>query len=319
MMLSVIIVNWNGGHLIIECLNSIFKSKTSFAYEVIVVDNNSQDHSPQEISKRFPKVILLQQKRNLGFGKGNNLGVRRASGKFILFLNPDTIINNDTLEGLVGFISKHPEAGIVGCKVLYPNGSLQKSAYRKFPGISNHILEYNYLLRGLILAKHPNWDKSVFPTKDYSKTLEATHLMGSCLLVRRQEFQTIGGFDENFFLYREETDLCARYLRDGYKIVYTPSVSIKHHMGGVSRNKFTPASNYYMESTYKFFNKYKGKFYTFTAWISALLSLIFNSFTLLSLKSFLRRKYLAVNGDFWLGTNNHMLSWHLKNFLRVIK
>lgn len=318
MSLSIIIVNWNGGSLILDCLNSIYKNKPQIPFEIIVVDNNSSDMSNKIIKKNFPQVKLSQQTANVGFGKGNNIGVKQAKGENILFLNPDTKVDASTLDFLVHYLQKNPDVGILGCKVLYPNGLLQRSAYKNFPGLINHILEYNYLLRGLLLSRKPSFDRMTFPEKDFDKTLDAKHLMGSCLLVRKNEFKKIKGFDEKFFLYREETDLCLRYLKNGFKIRYIPNVTIRHHMGGTSGNVYTPASNYYMESTYRFFLKHRGRLYIILAWLLAVLSLLMNLVLLLLLKIFFINRFNRYNGSLWIEINNQMLKWHRNNFIQIL-
>ena len=311
-------MNWNGGTLINDCLSSIYDNKSSKPFEVIVVDNNSSDRSSDIIKKKFPQVNLLQQKSNLGFGSANNIGVRKAKGKNILFLNPDTRIGVNTLDFLVGYLQENKRVGILGCKVLYPDGRLQRSAYKRFPGLLSHILEYNYLMRGFLMSKKPYFDDMAFSETDFDSIINAKHLMGSCILVRKKDFESLNGFDEKFFLYREETDLCLRYLKKGFEIRYVPNVRIIHQMGGLSNNQYTPANIYYMESAYRFFLKHRGRIYVIFAWLLAVLSLVTNLILLLLLKIFLPRKFNNYNGTLWLTINSRMLNWHSKNVLRIL-
>ena len=218
--LSVIIVNWNGAEFVGKCLQSVFESKFNKPWEVIVVDNNSSDKSV-EIIKQFPQVIAIENKENVGFGAANNQALKQATGKFVFLLNPDTQIFPDNLEKLVEKIEEEEKIAIVAPQLVNENGSLQKEI-GTFPGLVDSIL---VLLK---LHRLPFFKDLVYPKVDYSQEQEAEHLMGSALLIRREVLDSVGVFDEHFFLWFEETDLEKRIKEAGWKLIYYPQVRVVH-------------------------------------------------------------------------------------------
>lgn len=218
--LSVIIVNWNGAEFIGKCLKSVFESRFNKPWEVVVVDNNSSDKS-REIIKQFPRVIAIENKENIGFGAANNQALKQARGKFVFFLNPDVQIFPDDLEKLVEKIDEEEKIAVVAPQLVNENGSLQKEIGH-FPGLVDSIL---VLVK---LHRLPFFKYLVYPKVDYSQEQEAEHLMGSALLVRREVLDTVGVFDEHFFLWFEETDLEKRIKGAGWKLIYYPQVRVVH-------------------------------------------------------------------------------------------
>lgn len=218
--LSVIIINWNGAEFIGKCLKGVVECRFSKPWEVIVVDNNSSDKS-REIIKQFPQVIVIENKENIGFGAANNQALRQARGKFVFFLNPDVRIFPDDLEKLVEKIEEGERVGVVAPQLVNEDGSLQKEIGR-FPGLIDSIL---VLVK---LHRLPFLEDLVYPGVDYSQEQEAEHLMGSALLVRRNVLDSVGVFDEHFFLWFEETDLEKRIKDAGWKLIYYPQVHVVH-------------------------------------------------------------------------------------------
>ncbi|MBW4443220.1 MAG: glycosyltransferase family 2 protein [Plectolyngbya sp. WJT66-NPBG17] len=226
---SIILVNYNGAEITIECLHSIQSQLHSVPYEVIVVDNASTDQSAASIEKAFPEVKLLRQSQNRGFGTGNNIGAKIASGKYLFLLNTDTILTSDLLPHLVEVIEKDSTIGIIGPKLLNPDGSLQLSTARSISLWG----EYQDLKQKIDYQK---LEARSHISEQFTTLQEVDIVIGAALLIRRDLFESLGGFDETFFMYFEESDLCQRVREKGLKVIYTPSVNLIH-LGGYSVNK----------------------------------------------------------------------------------
>ena len=226
--LAIIIVSWNCRKYLKSCLKSIFQSKKDSSVEIFVVDNNSSDGTVEMVKKEFPKVQLIANNFNAGFAKANNQALKIAKGKYLLLLNPDTEVKADTLTKAVAYLNDHPKAGIMGCKILNPNGSLQNSV-RRFPNLSSQIL---------ILLKFHNFFPDLEPLKkyfakdfNYHKEQEADQIMGAFFMIRKECLDEIGLFDEKFWLWFEEVDFCKRVKDKGWKVLYTPELEIIHAQG----------------------------------------------------------------------------------------
>ncbi|SRR5579883_108171 len=225
---SIILVNYNGASVVLNCLRSLEQFIHSFPYEVIVVDNNSTDGSPDLIAKDFPTVRLIRQSENRGFGSGNNIGVQAAKGDFLLFLNTDIELVSDPLPHLITLIKDHPNAGIVGPKLLNADGSLQLSTAAAI-SISG---EYHTLKQLKQYSANPN----SLSGQQFNRIQAVDIVVGAAFLIRKDLFQTLHGFDETFFMYFEESDLCQRARDLGWAILYTPEVAMIH-LGGYSVGK----------------------------------------------------------------------------------
>jgi len=223
--LSIVIVNWNTCALLRACLTSIFRHPPRACFEVIVVDNASSDPSPEMVRGEFPGVILKTNTANLGFAAANNLGSRLATGRFLLFLNSDTEVHASTLSEALSFMELHPETGVLGCRTLNPDGSLQNSACA-FPTCLRIFAHVSGLSRFVKLPRRRLHERHRHP--DY--------VQGSFLFVSKSVFAQCGGFNEIFFLYGEEVDLCLRLRALGLRIDYHPGIAITHHGGASSRN-----------------------------------------------------------------------------------
>lgn len=219
--LGIIIVNWNTKKFLKNCITSVYRNPPDFSYEVIVVDNASTDSSKKMVKEHFPGVKLIQNPSNLGFAAANNLGVECSQGRHILFLNSDTLVHLGTLTGAVKFMDSHPEAGIMGCKTLNMDGTLQPTAYG-FPSIVRMFSFVIGMNRILKLSRF----------KDLSKTRTSGYIQGSFLLVRKNVLEEVGKFDDKFFMYSEDIDLCHRVKLAGWKAYYYPEITITHFGGG---------------------------------------------------------------------------------------
>ena len=237
MKLSIVILCWNDIKVIGNCLQSIYAGTHSTEFEVIVSDNGSTDGSIEFIHNEFPRVKVIENGANLRFAKGNNVGIRASQGQYILILNPDTIIHDGTLDNMVDYADRHPEAGAVGCRVLNPDGSYQP-CIRPLHTVRSEWCAALFLgpLAHLSDWFHPgiyvNWRGETERTVGW--------LAGCFILVRAELLKRLGGFDEQFFYYYEDTDLCRRIWESGSSILYTPDFTITHLKGHSTTNRFNP-------------------------------------------------------------------------------
>lgn len=245
--LSIVIVNWNTCGLLRACLASIFRHPPRTPFEVIVVENASGDRSAEMVRGEFPGVLLKVNAANLGFAAASNLGSRMAAGRFLLFLNPDTEVHASTLSGALSFMELHPGTGVLGCRTLNPDGSLQSSAFA-FPTCPRIFAHVSGLSR---LGKLPR-------RREHSRFSHPDYVQGSFFFVRKSVFEKSGEFDETFFLYGEEVDLCQRLRRAGLRIDYDPDLSITHHGGASTRNSALHLG-YFVTSCLYLFQKHRSE------------------------------------------------------------
>jgi N-acetylglucosaminyl-diphospho-decaprenol L-rhamnosyltransferase len=253
MKLSIVIICWNDQKVIQQCIESIYSGTTEFDFEVIVSDNGSTDESLSIIRERFPAVKIVENRANVGFGRGNNAGIRVSQGEYVLILNPDTIIIGHALETLVRYADEHSEAGAFGARVLNPDGSFQDCA-RPIPTVRGYLiaaLYFRFLGRffdGLASDIYPGWDGRT--------EREIGFQSGCCVMFRKQLLDQLKGFDEQFFYHFEEVDLCYRVWKAGKSLRFCPNAEITH-LGGqsVSRAPVRFALETY-RSRYRFFYKH---------------------------------------------------------------
>jgi len=228
MDLSIIIVNWNAAHYLIKCVESIRASVRDLTYEIIIVDNCSTTADRDYLRSKLENCTLISSQENLGFARANNIGFRASIGEFTLFLNPDTEIIGSAINQLVEQIKKLPSAGIVGCKLLNSDMSVQLSSIQKFPTIANQVLDAK-ILRTL-WPRCRLWDVS--PLFKATKSVARVEVIsGACMLLNRVVFQDIGMFGEDYFMYCEDVELCYRSHLAGFINYYIGSVTIIHHGG----------------------------------------------------------------------------------------
>ena len=245
---------------ILNCISSLFANPPVRSFETIVVDNASSDGSTQEIRKQFPKVTCVANNQNYGFAGANNQGIKLAKGEYLLFLNPDTIVYSGSLDYLVTFMDNNKDVGACGPKLLNEDGSTQRSA-RKFPLYRGALYRFTFLKYFKIFKNsYRSWLMRDF---DHKSQRDVDQLMGAALLVRKSIIDKIGGFDENFFMYYEEIDLCYRIKQYGWRIVFLPQACITH-LGGRSSQQIPAAKHIMMlRSLLKYFRKNHGIGITF--------------------------------------------------------
>lgn len=226
--LSIIIVSWNVRELLRKCLISIF-NQTRIPFEVIVVDNASRDGSAAMVAKNFPQVRLIRNSKNVGFAKANNQGVKIATGEYMIFLNDDTEIKSGALEKMATWLDQHPETGIIGARLLNPDGSLQLGTARRFPGfkvLATMLLGWHSLLL------RQEWLRRYYMLGDqFTRDTKVDQVMGASLMTRKNLLNKLGGFCEEFWIWFEEVDLCQRCKEAGYKIFVISQAEIVHHQG----------------------------------------------------------------------------------------
>jgi GT2 family glycosyltransferase len=254
--LSIVIICWNDWKVLKDCLESIYKNTHAISFEVIVSDNGSKDESIEQVQRNFPQVRLLLNGQNLGFAKGNNVGINAALGQYILILNPDTIIHENTLDQWIAFATQHPEAGAFGLRVLNPDGSYQVSA-RPFPTVRGEWIAALGLRPLGLLSDTFCSDKYVDWQGDSER--EIGWQSGCCVMFRGDVLKSLGGFDERFFYHCEEVDLCLRVWKAGYPILFTPAVTITH-LGGQSVKRFPIRFEIEkLRNRYRYFHKHFGE------------------------------------------------------------
>ena len=228
MQLSTIIVSWNTRDLLARCLESLFAHPPRASFEVLVIDNASSDGSSEAVQERFPQVRLIQNAENSGFAAATNRGILESDGTFILLLNPDTEIQAGALQTLLDVLESHPEYGMVGPRLLNPDGSLQESCYPA-PTLSREVWRLFHLDRLVPHAIYPmsKWSPNQIRSVDVLK--------GACVLLRREVIEQVGLLDESFFMYSEEVDLCLRVRRAGWQLAWVPQACVIHYEGQSTR------------------------------------------------------------------------------------
>jgi GT2 family glycosyltransferase len=224
--------------------------------EIVVVDCGSYDGCAEMLALEFPQVRFIQSKENIGFGRANNLGASLATGTFLLLLNPDTEMCEDSLTPLVRRFRSLADAGALNCRLLNSDGSMQMTSVQSFPTVLNQLLSANILRR--MFPRLRLWGmKPLFETS--GEPVEAEALSGACILISRKCFEAIGGFSPIFFMYGEDLDLCYRIRSAGWRCYHVPETSIVHHGGGSSQSAASAFSVFMMrESVYKFIYRHRG-------------------------------------------------------------
>ena len=231
--LSIIIVNWNSEAFMRKCLASVYASTKEVDFEVIVVDNASFDCSAESLIAEFPSVKFIQSSTNLGFARANNLGVQAAKGRNLLFLNPDTETIGEAISRMSSFLDATPDAGIVGCRLLNTDLSLQTTCVQRFPSLLNQLVDAEHLRRTLPDLKL--WGMQALNSNGTPVQVEV--ICGACLMIKSRVFNSVGQFSSNYFMYAEETDLCFKTYQAGWKNYYLGSVSVVHHGQGSSASR----------------------------------------------------------------------------------
>ncbi len=228
--LSIIIVSYNTAEITVGAVRSVIDTAKKISYEIIVVDNASTDGSVEAIKKlKSSRVTVIQNKKNEGFSKANNIGVARAEGRYILFLNSDTVVHENTLDGMVEWMDENPKVGAATCKLVMPNGKLDDASHRGFPTPLRSLFHFSGIASifpnsSFFNGYHLGW-------KDINKTHEIEALVGAFMLVRHKAGEDVGWWDEEYFWYGEDLDFCYRLSKNGWKIFYVPEYSTLHYKG----------------------------------------------------------------------------------------
>ncbi|MEK3725851.1 glycosyltransferase family 2 protein [Paenibacillus sp. FSL H8-0034] len=261
MDVSVIILNYNTCQLTLNAIKSVYDSQTSYSYEIIVVDNHSTDNSVMEIKRRHPDVRLIENPSNDGFSKGNNIGIKIAIGRYILLLNSDTIMGSDSLQTMIAFMDQNSSIGAAGCKIVLPDGSLDKACKRGFPTPSASF----YYAFGIskLFPKVPRFNQYQLGYLDPDQDYPVDCLVGAFMMVRKQVMDQVGMLDEEFFMYGEDIDWCYRIKQGGWQIHYYPYTQIVHHKGASSRRKPFKIIYEFHRAMYLFHRKHYRQKYNF--------------------------------------------------------
>jgi hypothetical protein len=235
--------------------------------EVYVVDNGSVDRSVELMKEKFPEAIVIENPMNLGFAKANNQALILSKGKYILLLNPDTQEKEGAIETLRAFMDAHPEAGVVGARLLNSDGSKQNSI-ANFPSLATELLNKS-LLRLLFPKTFPGKERNI------SEPIEVDSVIGACMMVRREVMEQVGLLDEDYFLFLEETDLCYRIKKAGWKVYHVPQAEVYHFQGKSAEKDKKRAKVEYYRSRYQFFKKNRGSWQWFVLLIGLLIKLVF--------------------------------------------
>jgi len=272
---SVLIVNYNVKDYLLQCLRSL-RTPHSISTEIIVVDNNSLDGSIAELQPLFPDVRWVQLDDNIGFGKANNRGLEFCVGRYVLFLNPDTIVAQDTLDVMVTYMDQHPDVGVAGCKVLNPDGSFQVACRR---GLPTPWASFCKLFGLQTLFPHsPLFARYNMTYRSEDETYEVDALIGACMIARREVLEQQGGFDPAFFMYGEDVDLCYRIQKSGWKVMYVHTTSIVHFKGESTKRSSINEVRVFYDAMEIFARKHFGGSRVFLAllrlgiWLRALLA-----------------------------------------------
>jgi len=229
MDISVVIVNYNVREFLNNALISLLKALEGYSSEIFVVDNASDDGSVELIQQRFPQVHLIANKTNVGFAKANNQALSIAKGKFLLLLNPDTLVQEDTFPKLIEFFQNNHDAGMIGCKILNSDGTLQLACRRSFPTPWTAFTKAFGL--SSLFPKSKLFARYNLTYLDPDNSYEVDAISGSFMMLRKDVLEKIGGLDESFFMYGEDLDWCFRVQRSGWKVYYVPTTSIIHYKG----------------------------------------------------------------------------------------
>jgi GT2 family glycosyltransferase len=259
--LSIVIVNWNSKDFLRKCLASVFNETHGLRFEVIVIDSASFDGCDVMLREEYPQVNFIQSEKNLGFAKANNVAFLASRGKAVLFLNPDTEFTGPTINVLLKYLWKLPDAGAVGCKLLNSDGTIQTSCIQSIPTILNQVLDSE--------ASRAKWPRSplwgMAPLHAGSeKPAEVEAISGACAMLKRDVFEDVGLFSENYFMYAEDIDLCDKVRKNGYRNYYVPLATVIHYGGSSTQQAVSNFSVIMMrEAIWRFMRKTKGELYGF--------------------------------------------------------
>ena len=256
--LSICIVSWNVQEDLQACLDSLYQGSHQLSFEVIVVDNASADDTVAVLNQQYPQVCLIASQENRGFAGGCNEGILHAAGRYVLLLNPDTVVPPRALDEIIDFADQHPRAGIVGPTLLFPDGRLQYSC-RHFPTVTAAIFRNTFL--GRIIPGTRSVTDYLMSGWDHNEVREVDWVSGACMLLRRELIEQIGLLDEQFFWGSEDVDYCWRAHKAGWQVLYTPQPQVIHAVGCSSNKAVIPTIINIHRSMYRLYRKHLARWF----------------------------------------------------------
>jgi len=308
--LSIIMVTWNSRVDIAKCLESLEAFCTGSDFEIILLDNASDDGTADYVTAHFPNVHVKASKVNTGFARGNNLAAQKAAGRYLLFLNPDTWVDEDIVSAMVHFLDSHPQAGACAPRILNPDGSLQRGAMRTLPTLETLLYELSGLSR--LFPRSRRFGRYMMTWWDHNDQREVEQPAGACIAMRREVFAQIGGFDEGYFMYYEDVELCHAVLAAGWKIYFLPQTQV-YHRGGQSASQAVQ-KNFpeFYRSQYRYFRRRHGRL---AAWVAKLLVGVAELGKLAALSPLLPMERFLPPAKYWRNRREQFLS-HGRFFLQ---
>jgi GT2 family glycosyltransferase/lipopolysaccharide/colanic/teichoic acid biosynthesis glycosyltransferase len=252
--ISIIIVNFNVKEYLEQLLISLNRALAQITHEIFVVDNASADGSAEHVRRRFPEVILIESKQNIGFGPANNLALKQACGEFIVMINPDTVVQEDTFEKLLNFFENQPGASAATCKIINPDGSFAVDCRHSIP--TPIMALWKVLGLSKIFPRSKVFAKYNLTYLNPDDTYPVPAISGSFMMIKKEVLDKIGFFDERFFMYCEDIDLCHRINLEGFKIYYVPTTQIIHYKGESTKKNNIDYVITFNKALYQFFQKH---------------------------------------------------------------
>ena len=298
--LSVIIVNWNSCEYLTNCIKSLYNTCRSIDLQIIVVDSASYDGSQKKVRDLFPKVQFVQLDKNIGFGRSNNKGFSFVVKENLLLLNPDTIVKSRSIETLLDVLNSEPFFGIIGAKLIQPNGELQYSSVRALPTPINRALDSEFLQR--LLPESNLWKTHKAYTSNIHTEVEAVD--GACMMMKTDNFRKVNMFSEKYFMYGEDMDLCAKFLKIGLKNIYVPYAEVIHYGGASSSTRVDHFATINMRRSNLIFmeihySKFIATIYRLLQAISSLIRIMFSIPMLVVRKNDARKKIIITISKWW--------------------
>lgn len=260
-LVSVIIVNYKVPEFTLQVLRSLREAERADCCEIIIVDNASQDDSRERITAQFPGAAWIGLKNNIGFGRACNVGAQHAAGDYLLFLNPDTVVSRNSISDCIAFFDSHPDTAVVGPKIIGPDGRFEPASRRSFPTPFNAFCRLFGL--AFLFPRSRRFGRYNLTYLDPDTPAEVDAISGSFMFMRASVFRRIGGFDEEFFLYGEDLDLCVRIRELGYKVWYLPSIQIVHFKGRSAARQPLRSRVAFYEAMVLFSRKYRHSYGSF--------------------------------------------------------
>ena len=281
---SIIITYFNSLPFLEDCLSSIDKNSIRHSYEIIVVDDASNNALSKEFIKSVQNIKYMKNAENLGFVRSTNIGIKMSQGRYVLILNNDTVVKVGTIDKLIDHLDKTPDAGAVGPKLLNCDGSIQLQCRRSFPTPLNSLFYFTGLSR--IFPKSERFGRYLLTYIDDSKTQEVDSLCGAAMMVRREAIDKVGLMDESYYMYGDDIDWCYRIKQAGWKVLYHPEAEIVHYggMGGSREQSYRNIIEFYRAMTVFYSKHYaRGSFLLLNwavysgIWLKCLITLIQNT------------------------------------------